>query len=53
MDFGDFAIFSSAWLTRPGDARWNPDCDISIITDGAVDAADLAVFDENWLATAR
>jgi hypothetical protein len=49
VDAADFAIFASAWLTGPGDARWNPDCDISIPADGFVDAPDLAVFAENWL----
>jgi hypothetical protein len=49
VDTADFAVFASAWLTGPGDARWNPDCDISIPADNFIDTLDLAVFVDNWL----
>jgi hypothetical protein len=45
----DFALLASAWLSRPGDYNWNPDCDISKPTDNLIDYRDLAVFAENWL----
>lgn len=49
VDLEDFAIFSASWLSQPGDDHWNPDCDISIPSDGVVDELDLAVFCDNWL----
>ena len=50
VDSEDFAIFTLAWLTEPGDDNWNPDCDISIPADNSVDMLDLAVLVEQWLA---
>jgi len=49
VDFADLAIFASAWMSKPGDAEWNPDCDISIPADNSVDILDLAVLTEQWL----
>jgi len=46
----DFAIFASAWLTAPGDAGWNPYCDVSSPADNFIDTLDLVVFADNWLA---
>ena len=48
IDLSDFAIFASAWLTKPGDPHWNTSCDLSIPA-GTVDNLDLAVFVENWM----
>jgi hypothetical protein len=53
LDFGDFAIFALALLTEPGDALWNPDCDISIPADNSIDWRDLDVIGDNWPARAR
>ena len=50
VDLVDFATFASAWLTEDGDAGWNPACDISIPSDDVIDARDLGVFVEHWLA---
>jgi len=50
VNFIDFSFFASAWRTEPGDAKWNPECDISIPADNSVDMLDLAVFVTNWLA---
>ena len=50
VDFADYAIFTEAWLTEPGDAQWNPNCDISIPADKFIDWNDLAVMVNNWLA---
>ncbi len=49
VDFKDFAILAAAWLSEPGDANWNADCDISMPSDGIIDELDLAVFCDNWL----
>lgn len=49
VDATDLAVFASAWLTGPGDAQWNPACDISIPADNSVDVLDLVVFVDNWL----
>ncbi|MHC4484881.1 MAG: LamG domain-containing protein [Planctomycetota bacterium] len=43
-------MFASAWLTKPGDAKWNPGYDISDPNDGIIDMLDLDVFIDNWLA---
>jgi hypothetical protein len=48
IDLSDFAIFASAWLTKPGDAHWNTYCDLSVPA-GTIDKLDLAVFVENWM----
>jgi len=53
IDFMDLAIFASAWLTRSGDAQWNPDCDIDKSADGFIDVSDLILFAENWLENSR
>ncbi len=53
IDLQDFAMFASAWLTKPGDAKWNPDYDISDPNDGIIDMLDLDVFINNWLADFR
>jgi hypothetical protein len=49
VDFYDFAVLASAWLSSPGDGNWNPACDISDPNDSVIDELDLAVFAENWL----
>ena len=47
VDKKDFAIFASAWKTKPGDPQWNPDCDI--IPSGHIDRSDLAWVVDSWL----
>jgi hypothetical protein len=49
VDFEDFAILAAAWLSEPGDANWNADCDISTPKDNIIDEYDLKVFCDNWL----
>jgi low-density lipoprotein receptor class B/polymorphic membrane protein len=53
VDFRDFAILALAWLTEPGDGQWNPNCDIGILNDSAINMPDLQVFVENWLVDVR
>jgi hypothetical protein len=48
IDVSDFAIFASAWLTKPGDSRWNTSCDFSVPA-GTVDILDLVIFVEKWM----
>jgi len=49
VDIYDFAVFASAWLSKPGDENWKPNCDISDPNDNVIDERDLAVFSQNWL----
>jgi len=48
-DMADYAVLTSAWLSRPGDPHWNEDCDISTPRDSAVDMHDLNIFLADWL----
>jgi len=50
VDFIDFSILASSWLSTAGEIGWNPVCDISDPNDDVIDELDLAVFCENWLA---
>jgi len=49
VDFVDFTVLGSAWLSGPADSHWNPVCDISGPSDNVIDVLDLAVFCDNWL----
>ncbi|MBN2455383.1 MAG: right-handed parallel beta-helix repeat-containing protein [Sedimentisphaerales bacterium] len=49
VDFEDFAVFASAWLTEPGLPAYNTNCDISLPVDNRIDMLDLDVFTNNWL----
>jgi hypothetical protein len=49
VDSADFATLASSWLAGPGDAEWNPRCDISSPADDFVNALDLAEFAKDWL----
>jgi hypothetical protein len=40
VDANDLAILTTAMGSRPGDANWNPACDISIPSDGIIDEID-------------
>lgn len=53
VDMADFAVLTSAWLSRPGDQRWNEDCDISPVADNVIDMLDLNAFFGSWLAGDR
>jgi hypothetical protein len=46
---GDFALFSPAWHSRPGDANWNAAADFN--DDLYVDRADFALLQQHWLTT--
>ena len=49
VDFADFAVLASAWLTEEGQAGYDSNCDIALPLDGKIDMKDLEVFTENWL----
>jgi hypothetical protein len=46
---GDFALFSPAWHTRPGDANWNAAADFN--DDLYVDESDFVLLQQHWLTT--
>lgn len=46
IDIGDFAIFSAAYGTVPGDAGWNPLADLN--GDDEVDMGDFAILSANF-----
>ncbi|MGA2679821.1 MAG: hypothetical protein ABSF37_11070 [Sedimentisphaerales bacterium] len=48
VDFYDFAVFASAWLTSEGDNNWSPACNLEA-GDNVVNALDLAILAEHWL----
>ncbi len=50
VDFIDFAVLGSAWMSEPDKGNWDPECDISDPNDDIINFLDLAVFTENWLA---
>jgi len=49
VDFPDFATFAAAWGTVKGEGNFDPNCDISIPSDGVIDVLDLAEFSKYWL----
>jgi len=49
VDMADYAVLTAAYLSQPGDPRWNPDCDISSPADDIVDMRDFNVFLSSWL----
>jgi hypothetical protein len=42
----DLSAMSSAWLSEPNDAGWNPSCDVS--ADDMINSKDLAVMGRVW-----
>jgi hypothetical protein len=48
VDTGDLAAVSAAWLGEPGEARWQPACDVSSPADDRVDFRDLTALATQW-----
>ncbi len=48
VDFNDLSLLSRAWLQRPGDATWQPACDISSPPDDRIDFQDFAALAHQW-----
>jgi hypothetical protein len=44
----DLLALSSAWLSEPGQANWNPSCDVSDPGDDQINNKDLAVLGRVW-----
>jgi hypothetical protein len=44
----DLLTLSSAWLSAPGQANWNPSCDVSDPADDRINNRDLAVLGQVW-----
>ena len=49
VNFADFRVIASAWLTREGQAEYQPRCDIALPYDGIVNEKDFEIFIDNWL----
>lgn len=47
VDFYDFAVLASSWLTQTGDGAYNEDCDLE--DNNSIDFDDLASFCKDWL----
>ncbi len=50
VNFKDFSLLASSWLSRPQDSTWNSKCDISTPADGLINTKDLILFANQWLA---
>jgi hypothetical protein len=48
VDGSDFALFSGAYNTRPGDTEWNANADLN--RSGKVDGSDFALLSSNYNA---
>ncbi len=44
----DLLALSSAWLSEPGNANWNPSCDVSDPADDRINNTDLTVLSQVW-----
>ena len=51
INFADFAILASAWMSGPNDISWDPACDISEPADDFIDTKDVDIFAQAWLTT--
>ena len=49
VNVADLIMLASAWLSRPGDANWDPSCDIAATGDGTINGLDFAVLADRWL----
>ncbi len=49
IDFIDYSIFAQAWKAAPSDENWNASCNLAP-PDDIIDASDLKVITDNWLA---
>jgi hypothetical protein len=49
VNFSDYSIFLSAYLSRAGEENWKRRCDISEPADNVIDMLDFARFVDEWL----
>ena len=52
VDFLDFAVLASSWLSAEGESNWNRSCNLAA-PDDVIDMADLAIFAQQWLTGTR
>jgi hypothetical protein len=50
VNFTDYSIFATAYLSEPNDENWNQDCDIAQPVDNIIDMLDFAWFVDEWLS---
>jgi len=48
VDANDLSLTSSAWLSRPGSAQWQPSCDLSAASPERIDLHDLSALAGRW-----
>lgn len=48
VDMNDLPLLAAAWLRRPGEADWEPACDLSPQKDDTVDLRDFAALARQW-----
>jgi len=48
INANDLSALSSAWLSAPGQANWNPSCDVSDPGDDRINNTDLAALGQVW-----
>jgi len=48
INANDLFALSSAWLSAPGRANWNPSCDVSDPADDMINNKDLAALGQVW-----
>ncbi len=53
VDIADLSVLMEAWLSRPGDANWDPACNISGAVYGIINQDDFAAFADKWLDQAN
>ncbi len=53
VDASDLFMLSSAWLSEPGGADWEPACDIAVPADDKIDLRDLSALAANWSRNAH
>lgn len=49
VDACDVSAMSVAWLSKAGDTKWDPGCDIGAPADDEIDLVDLAALASCWL----
>ena len=51
VNFVDFSLFASAWLSHFGEENWIGRCDLAEPEDGFINFQDFAVFSSQWHKT--
>ena len=49
INFADYAILASAWMSGPNDISWDGACDMSDPADDVIDTKDVDVIARSWL----